>query len=205
MQPAPSSSACSHRPRAMSFARGVEPYAPRYGRWSAVSGGYAGGYGAYYDAGGYYGNLPTIASACGSASRPTRVVRDARDNAGLRGRLLQLGTVADFQDRGLWLESGPHRIELRADGYQTEAFDVRIDEDRSAEYRRDLTRSSARSDAPRIVASNPKTFYVIPGCYAGDTPPQKNRLPAGCSTNEASERSHLLSVASRLDSYRRIG
>ena len=29
------------------------------------------------------------------------------------------GTVADFQDRGLWLESGPHRIELRADGYQT--------------------------------------------------------------------------------------
>ena len=90
------------------------------------------------------------------------------------------GAVADLQDRGLWLDAGPHRIEIREDGYQTEAFDVRIDEDRPAEYRRDLTKSAPRTDAPRIAA-NPKTFYVIPGCYAGDTPPEKDRLPSGCS------------------------
>jgi hypothetical protein len=28
----------------------------------------------------------------------------------------------------------------------------------------------------------PKPFYVIPRCYAGDTPPRENLLPAGCST-----------------------
>jgi len=107
-----------------------------------------------------------------------------------------VGTVADFQDRGLWLEPGPRRIELRADGYQTETFDVRIDEERSSEYRRDLTRSSARSDTPR-VAANPKTFYVIPGCYAGDMPPQKNRLPDGCLTRNVKT---IPPVVSRLTS-----
>jgi hypothetical protein len=107
-----------------------------------------------------------------------------------------LGTVADFQDRGLWLESGPRHIELRADGYQAETFDVRIDEDRPAEYRRDMTRSSARPDAPR-VAANPKTFYVIPGCYAGDTPPQKDRLPGGCSSRNVKTVPPVLSRLTR--------
>jgi len=163
------------------FRSGRRTYAPRYGRWSAVSGGYAGGYGAYYDAGGYYGDLPTAqAPADLPQGKLALFVTPATTQVYADG--FYLGTVADFQDRGLWLESGPHRIELRADGYQTDAFDIRIDEERSAEYRRDLTRSSARSDAPR-AASNPKTFYVIPGCYAGDKPPQKNRLPDGCSTN----------------------
>jgi hypothetical protein len=34
------------------------------------------------------------------------------------------------------------------------------------------------------VAGTPgraKTFYVIPGCYAGDRRPQPDRLPAGCA------------------------
>lgn len=26
----------------------------------------------------------------------------------------------------------------------------------------------------------PKTFYVIPGCYAGDKPPDRDALPRGC-------------------------
>ena len=29
-------------------------------------------------------------------------------------------------------------------------------------------------------AGPPKTFFVIPGCYAGDRPPQKTALPQGC-------------------------
>ena len=176
MRPAP-----SVRPSMQSdvFRAGRRAYAPRYGRWSALSGGYAGGYGAYYDAGGYAAYAPNAqAPASAPDGRLALFVTPASAQVLVDG--FYAGTVADFQDRGLWLESGPRRIELRADGYQTEAFDVRIDEDRPAEYRRDLTRSSARSDAPR-VASNPKTFYVIPGCYAGDTPPEKDRLPKTCS------------------------
>ena len=29
----------------------------------------------------------------------------------------------------------------------------------------------------------PKTFYVIPGCYAGDKPPSEGSLPAGCDVD----------------------
>lgn len=162
------------------FRAGRRAYAPRYGRWSAVSGGYTGGYGAYYDTGGYYAYpsttpepeaLPQGRLALFVTPSSTQVYVDG----------FYAGVVGDFQDRGLWLDSGPHRIELRGDGYQSDAFDVRIDAERSTEYRRDLTRSAARSDAPRVAAI-PKTFYVIPGCYAGDTPPQKDRLPSGCSS-----------------------
>jgi hypothetical protein len=32
------------------------------------------------------------------------------------------------------------------------------------------------ASAPR----RPEKFYVIPGCYAGNKPPQPNNLPAGC-------------------------
>jgi len=162
------------------FRSGRRTYAPRYGRWSAVSGGYTGGYGAYYDSGGYYASsVPTTQQPADlPQGRLALFVTPLSAQVFVDG--FYVGTVADFQDRGLWLESGPRRVELRADGYQTESFDVRINEERSAEYRRDLTKSSARSDAPRVAAANPKPFYVIPGCYAGDTPPQKDRLPSGC-------------------------
>ena len=162
------------------FRAGRYTYAPRYGRWSAVSGGYTGGYGGYYDGGGYYGTpLTSQEPADLPQGRLALFVTPGSAQVYVDG--FYTGTVADYQDRGLWLESGPHRVELRGDGYQTESFDVRIDADRPVDYRRDLTKSSStRSDAPR-VAANPKTFYVIPGCYAGDTPPEKDRLPSGCS------------------------
>jgi hypothetical protein len=92
-----------------------------------------------------------------------------------------VGTVSDFQDRGLWLEAGPRRIELRADGYETATFDVRINPDQTVDYRRELARAFERPEPPRVAAT-PKTFYVIPGCYAGDSPPRAGRLPAGCSS-----------------------
>jgi hypothetical protein len=160
------------------FRAGRYTYAPRYGRWSAVSGGYTGGYGGYYDSG-YYAAAPTAQEpAVLPQGRLALFVTPGSVQVYVDG--FYSGTVADYQDRGLWLDAGPHRIELRGDGYQTESFDVRIDPDRPAEYRRDLTNSSTRTDAPR-AASNPKTFYVIPGCYAGDTPPEQDRLPSGCS------------------------
>jgi hypothetical protein len=91
------------------------------------------------------------------------------------------GTVGDFQDRGMWLETGPRRIELRADGYDSATFDVRILEDQTVNYRRDLATVTTRPEPPRVAAM-PKTFYVIPGCYAGDTKPRTDRLPKGCSS-----------------------
>ena len=59
-------------------------------------------------------------------------------------------------------------------------FDVRITEDQTVDYRKDLSRVTARSEPPRPPAP-PKTFYVIPGCYAGDSQPSADRLPTGCS------------------------
>jgi hypothetical protein len=91
-----------------------------------------------------------------------------------------VGAASDFQDRGLWLDPGPRRIELRADGYETVTFDVRITEDQTVNYRRDLSRAVTQPEAPRPAAT-PKTFYVIPGCYAGDSRPSESRLPKGCS------------------------
>ena len=38
----------------------------------------------------------------------------------------------------------------------------------------------ARTPLPPNPPGEPKTFYVIPWCYAGDTPPRADRLPPGC-------------------------
>jgi hypothetical protein len=34
------------------------------------------------------------------------------------------------------------------------------------------------------VPGKPKTFYVIPGCYAGDRPPERDRIPQGCDVRK---------------------
>jgi hypothetical protein len=39
-------------------------------------------------------------------------------------------------------------------------------------------------EPPRVAASHgPDTFYVIPGCYAGNRPPNPERLPKGCDVS----------------------
>ena len=36
-------------------------------------------------------------------------------------------------------------------------------------------------EQPQVVVPHaPDTFYVIPGCYAGNRPPNRERLPKGC-------------------------
>ena len=94
-----------------------------------------------------------------------------------------VSTVGDFSGSGpaRALEAGPHRIEIRAEGYETATFDVRIEPNEMVTYRRELARADdpprqARNIAPAI----PKTFYVIPKCYAGDRRPSADKLPAGC-------------------------
>jgi hypothetical protein len=86
-----------------------------------------------------------------------------------------VGEVSDFnQPGGRAVEPGPHRIELRASGYQASAFDVYLQPDQSVTYREDL----------RLVgggaASSATTFYVIAGCYLGSVPPDQAGLPPGC-------------------------
>jgi hypothetical protein len=45
------------------------------------------------------------------------------------------------------------------------------------------TTASPSVTAPLMAPGKPKTFYVIPGCYAGDRPPALEWLPRGCDTS----------------------
>jgi hypothetical protein len=89
------------------------------------------------------------------------------------------GQVNDFRRGGRALEPGPHRIEIRADGFDAHTFDIRIPRDEMVSYRQSLVRSTPRAEM-RVAAALPKTFYVIPGCYAGDIRPRSDQLPSGC-------------------------
>jgi hypothetical protein len=94
---------------------------------------------------------------------------------------LYIGTAADLRARRS-LEPGSHRVELRAAGYESTTVDLRIDPGETTVYRGALTRTAPTPAAPVAVAQ-PKAFYVIPGCYAGDKRPQPDRLPGGCDVS----------------------
>jgi len=53
-----------------------------------------------------------------------------------------VGIVDDFDGifQRLYMEAGPHRIEVRLPGYETLAFDVRIDPGRTITYQGELNR-----------------------------------------------------------------
>jgi hypothetical protein len=95
-----------------------------------------------------------------------------------------VGLADDFgiSGRALDLEAGPHRIELRADGYSTLAFSVNIIPNQTTRYRGDLQRIAATAPPPAAPAT-PKLTYVIPNCYAGDRPPARP-LPSGCDLKQ---------------------
>ncbi len=94
-----------------------------------------------------------------------------------------VGTVDDFRRLvpGRSLEAGTHRLELRAPAYDSAAFDVRIFPNETTTYGSDLAKAVPSVDrAGPATRAVPKTFYVIAGCYAGDKPPQRGRVPATC-------------------------
>jgi PEGA domain len=95
-----------------------------------------------------------------------------------------VGTIADIEaQRVLALAAGPHRIELRAAGYQTVTFDVRINPNDTVVYRARLERE--RPAAPAAARpTGPTRMYVIPGCYAGNMAPRADRLPSGCDVKQ---------------------
>ena len=95
------------------------------------------------------------------------------------------GTVAEF-GVGRSLAAGAHSVEIRVPGFKTVSFAVRIVPNETVTYRADLERIEP-TPQPRIpvtAAASPKTLYVIPRCYAGDTPPRAEQLPAGCDASD---------------------
>jgi hypothetical protein len=92
-----------------------------------------------------------------------------------------LGTIADSGVKGRALPVGTHRVELRAPGFDTHTFDIRIAAGESITYSRDLDRvRPLAAPAPLRPASGAGTIYVIPGCYAGNRPPSADVTARGC-------------------------
>ena len=93
-----------------------------------------------------------------------------------------VGTVVEF---GGALDAGVHRVEILEPGFETLVFDVRIFPNETTRYGRDLRRiaGAPKRNAPIAARPAPKTLYVIPRCYAGDTPPVASQLPAGCDAS----------------------
>lgn len=92
-----------------------------------------------------------------------------------------VGTPADLGNE-LGLRTGPHRIEIRAPGYETLVFDTRIESDRTITYRGELKSTGAKAPAPPAIVAptGSRTLYVIPGCYLGNVRPSADQLPQGC-------------------------
>lgn len=103
------------------------------------------------------------------------------------------GLAEEFGLRGraMDISAGSHRIELRAPGYETLAFSVLMLPNDTVRYRGDMQPLSAKPSvlvvSPPPAPASPKSFYVIPNCYAGDTPP-KSPLPKGCDVKNLQTR-----------------
>ena len=90
------------------------------------------------------------------------------------------GTVDDFGGRGArQVPAGPRRVEIVAPGYETLTFDVRVPENDTVTFTRELEPAVERpSPAPAVIPH--KALYVVPQCYIGDRMPLPTDMPAGC-------------------------
>lgn len=159
------------------FRAGPRTYVPRRQRFL---GGYGSGYGYITDPFGYISQ--PYAPADDSDPRDTAGTGYLRldvepDTARVYVDGLYVGVVSDFRRAPRALDAGPHRVEIRADGFESQSVDVSIRANDTLSYRGTLTRNEQRAALPPAA---PKTFYVIPRCYAGDTRPRADQLPAGC-------------------------
>jgi hypothetical protein len=96
------------------------------------------------------------------------------------------GIVDDFGGRGArQLSASPHRVEIVAPGYETVTFDVRVPENDTVTFTRELAPATAwPRPAAEPVAVPHKTLYVVPNCYIGDRPPLASDMPAGCRVED---------------------
>ena len=94
------------------------------------------------------------------------------------------GTVDDFGGRGArMLPAGPHRVEIMADGYETLTFDVRVPENDTVTFTRELEPRVDRPGAEPPAVPH-KTMYIVPKCFIGDRPPLVSDMPAGCRVED---------------------
>ena len=117
-----------------------DPWGYGYG-----SGGYGGGYGGYY--GGFYdpwyGGYPTSPqSSYTSNDEGSLKLKIKPRDAEVYVDGYFVGVVDDFDGifQRLHVESGSHRIEVRARGFEPLAFDVRITPDHTTTYTGELKR-----------------------------------------------------------------
>jgi hypothetical protein len=90
---------------------------------------------------------------------------------------------------GFTLEAGPHRLEVRADDYESARLDMMIEPGHLSRYEGTLVRRNAQPEgepptARAEVPSTPMTVYFIPRCYLGNVPPTAARLPVGCDMKD---------------------
>ena len=181
------------------FRAGRRTFAPQYGQSQGFfyGGGYGSGYG--YSAGyitdpfGYIGqadsSLPAVERYMREREMPEGYLRleVEPESAQVFVDGLFAGTVSDFRrSGGGTLDAGPHRIEFRADGYESQSVELRIRANDVLSYRGTLSRLDARPEL-RAAAAPPKTFYVIPRCYAGTSRPRADQLPPGCNVKDVRE------------------
>ncbi len=104
-----------------------------------------------------------------------------------------VGTVEDVVgSSGVALDHGAHLVELVASGLAPAAFEVTIQEGATTRQSWTLARTGASPSGPwpspvpvpAVATPAPRTFYVVPGCYAGDSPPVAARLPSGCRASD---------------------
>jgi hypothetical protein len=95
------------------------------------------------------------------------------------------GTVDDFGGRSArMVAAGPRRVEIVAPGYETLTFDVRVPENDTVTFTRDLEPAREPAAAPESLAVPHKPLYVVPKCFIGDRPPQVSDMPAGCRVED---------------------
>jgi hypothetical protein len=113
-----------------------------YDPWSSY-GGFGGFYGGYYDP--WYGGYPADPQGGGYASydeEGTLRLKVKPRDAEVYVDGYYAGQVDDFDGifQRLHLDSGPHRIEVRAAGYETLTFEVRITPDHTTTYQGEMKR-----------------------------------------------------------------
>jgi hypothetical protein len=104
--------------------------------WSGI--GFGGYYGGYYDPW-YYGGYPPYSGSYNAYDGMLRLKMKPREAQVLVDGYF-MGVVDDFD--GMWqrlhVEPGPHRVEVRLEGYETLLFEVNIQPDKTITYSGEL-------------------------------------------------------------------
>lgn len=163
---------------------------PLYGQLVPLGGYYAVPYGGA----GYYPAEPESATTIAPHAEPVGVVTTGTLRLEITPSVTMqyyvdgypIGTSAEL-GHDLELNAGARRVEIRAEGYKPLTFDTRIRVGGEATYRGTLERlTDDQPNAPK--PTGPKTMYVIPGCYMGNVPPDRDALPKGCDARRMTTR-----------------